>query len=423
MTLPTWFTNDSPARNLHPNAHNDTNAAFNILDTTVAGLTVDVAAVSAGTFPVSRYGAVGNGTTDDGPAIQAAMDAAAVAGGTVLFDPGKIYQLIAAPLVLKRQVRLLGPSGHGISGATIRSSTVDIFTVAATLWGVVVDGLFLQSNAGGGHIFNLGPTYMSSGGVVQNCTLNQFNDAKSAVSCAYGMLEWRWQDLIVNHTTTATVPTFHLVSPALSLSLNTFDSIRFTYSGDYNIHIESPSASGYCQDNLIRNINFEVCHGGQVRLLSCRNTTIDGCVDYDATAHTKSRIYIGKSTLGPSSINNTVRNCARRGSPTMTGVYDIQCQNSGRTTVMGCNGLINLGYTSGNVIMSLDSSTPAAVLSSILSNTIIMVNGEIRMGAFTTAGRPVATTYGAGTMVYDSTLSKPVFSDGTVWRDATGTAV
>jgi hypothetical protein len=45
------------------------------------------------------------------------------------------------------------------------------------------------------------------------------------------------------------------------------------------------------------------------------------------------------------------------------------------------------------------------------------------VGSFATGSRPAAGTGGVGTMVYDSTLSKPIWSDGTVWRDATGTAV
>ena len=40
-----------------------------------------------------------------------------------------------------------------------------------------------------------------------------------------------------------------------------------------------------------------------------------------------------------------------------------------------------------------------------------------------TGSRPSASSAGAGTMVYDSTLSKPIWSDGTNWRDAAGTIV
>jgi len=41
----------------------------------------------------------------------------------------------------------------------------------------------------------------------------------------------------------------------------------------------------------------------------------------------------------------------------------------------------------------------------------------------TTAARASAVTAGAGASYYDTTLSKPGFSDGTVWRDAAGTAI
>lgn len=41
----------------------------------------------------------------------------------------------------------------------------------------------------------------------------------------------------------------------------------------------------------------------------------------------------------------------------------------------------------------------------------------------TTAARPSASAIVPGSQFYDTTLSKPIWSDGTAWRDATGTAV
>lgn len=46
-----------------------------------------------------------------------------------------------------------------------------------------------------------------------------------------------------------------------------------------------------------------------------------------------------------------------------------------------------------------------------------------RTGRAVTASRPSATTAGAGAVFYDTTLSKPIWSDGAVWRDSAGTAV
>lgn len=47
----------------------------------------------------------------------------------------------------------------------------------------------------------------------------------------------------------------------------------------------------------------------------------------------------------------------------------------------------------------------------------------VKSQAVATASRPAASTAGAGAMVYDTTLSKPIWSDGTNWRDAAGTVV
>ena len=41
----------------------------------------------------------------------------------------------------------------------------------------------------------------------------------------------------------------------------------------------------------------------------------------------------------------------------------------------------------------------------------------------TTAGRPSASATGAGTTLFDTTLGRPVWSNGTAWVDATGTIV
>lgn len=40
----------------------------------------------------------------------------------------------------------------------------------------------------------------------------------------------------------------------------------------------------------------------------------------------------------------------------------------------------------------------------------------------TTASRPSAVTVGAGARYYDTTLGKPIWSNGTIWTDATGTS-
>lgn len=49
--------------------------------------------------------------------------------------------------------------------------------------------------------------------------------------------------------------------------------------------------------------------------------------------------------------------------------------------------------------------------------------GVYRNGYGTTGERPVASAVGAGAEYFDTTLSKPIWSDGTNWRDAAGNVV
>lgn len=53
----------------------------------------------------------------------------------------------------------------------------------------------------------------------------------------------------------------------------------------------------------------------------------------------------------------------------------------------------------------------------------LAVSQPLRSVWGTTAQRPSASGVGAGSEFYDSTLGKPIWSNGTVWRDAAGTVV
>ena len=49
--------------------------------------------------------------------------------------------------------------------------------------------------------------------------------------------------------------------------------------------------------------------------------------------------------------------------------------------------------------------------------------GTVQTGSGATGSRPTASVAGTGAMWFDITLGKPIWSDGTTWRDAAGTAV
>jgi hypothetical protein len=58
-----------------------------------------------------------------------------------------------------------------------------------------------------------------------------------------------------------------------------------------------------------------------------------------------------------------------------------------------------------------------------LMGSAVTVMAPLGTQAVATSARPDPTTVPAGTQIYDSTLGKPIWSNGTVWHDSTGASV
>lgn len=58
-----------------------------------------------------------------------------------------------------------------------------------------------------------------------------------------------------------------------------------------------------------------------------------------------------------------------------------------------------------------------------LHGSVVSVNAPLQVAAYSTAARPSAAAMGAGAHIFDTTLGKPVWSNGTSWVDSTGTVV
>src|SRR5262245_8646067 len=76
-----------------------------------------VTAASAATFNVRDYGAVGNGTTNDTPAINAAINAANSAGGGVVQFPAGTYKS-KNTIHMKSNITLQLDAGSTILGSS-----------------------------------------------------------------------------------------------------------------------------------------------------------------------------------------------------------------------------------------------------------------------------------------------------------------
>lgn len=73
----------------------------------------------------------------------------------------------------------------------------------------------------------------------------------------------------------------------------------------------------------------------------------------------------------------------------------------------------------------LDPSSGATKAVAIVGSSGIAFTGQntYQVAAFATGSRPLATAVANGTMIYDDTLDKPIWSNGSVWKDASGATV
>lgn len=102
-------------------------------------------------YDVRDYGAVGNGTTDDRPSIQAAIDAAAAAGGGTVYVPPGTYLLTRAGASSQGCIRV--PSSISLIGAGIGNTTLlsgdagatDITGVVRTVSGGTNFGITIEN--------------------------------------------------------------------------------------------------------------------------------------------------------------------------------------------------------------------------------------------------------------------------------------
>lgn len=99
----------------------------------------------AGIFLPARYGAVGNGTRDDAPAVQAALDAAFNAGGGWVIVPPGIYLAATLPLRIRRGTRLTLMAGatirRGANGTMLLNGTADqTFGGYTGHGGIIIEG-------------------------------------------------------------------------------------------------------------------------------------------------------------------------------------------------------------------------------------------------------------------------------------------
>lgn len=88
---------------------------------------------------------------------------------------------------------------------------------------------------------------------------------------------------------------------------------------------------------------------------------------------------------------------------------------------LGNFGTTSIGISGGHFAYVQDNTYDLGIASQ--RPRYVRAGTAVVTGAVATGGRPTAATAGAGAMMFDTTLNKPIWSTGSAWVDATGATV
>ena len=319
------------------------------------------AAVAGGVVHVSPQGNDGNdglGWATAKLTVSGAL-AALPPGGTVFLAAGTFTGSgLAIPSGGNIAIRGAGP------GVTVLQTTSgDLWTVPSTGSFVSFEDLTMTSQSGAGHLYNAAAASVSFWSW-RRCQLIQNNDAK----CIWYMNGGTFINCTVSecnqrHTTTATVPSWYLRGSG-SINGNTWEKVRHTYTGDYAVWIETSGPSAYNYGNSFRDITWEVCDGGFLKLLGQYGGTLENLISYDGQTLSKDGYVLGAGGTGNLPCWGLQITGLVRLNPQVlqSGVVDISCAALVRGVITGCNGTIDLAGMDVVAENILYDATPPAVL-------------------------------------------------------------
>jgi hypothetical protein len=380
---------------------------------------------------VKDFGAIGNGVANDTTAVQAAL----AAGANTVFFPAGTYSVTTLNLATTG-TKLLGA---GRTASTILfAGTSDHVTLAAGINKITIESLTLQNTSSGGHLFAPAGSVNTMNVLDVACIQN--NPARSIWTMGnFGYLDNLWLGCILTHNGAASVPAFNYVTTSLAANQNTWERCQCNHVASATapfFHVESAGAATYNYGNTFRDLTFEICNAGLIRLLSANGCLIENCASYDLTTTTANLITIGAGGGALASRDNTIRRFKRIGGTIGGGFFDIALGASGKavtTTIQDSNQSNGAGITA-----DLQSNQRAVIIGSdniVLTNkhqsTIQIDRGRFvgeTVQVFTKAGAPVDADFNVtpadGSIAINTTTPAIYTRVGGTWvvPAATGTS-
>jgi hypothetical protein len=347
-----------------------------------AQVLAEAAAATQATVSVLSYGAVEGGVVD----CTAAFAAALATGWTVFVPPGT---WLVNDLPVAGDATIVG-AGQGAT--VVASSTGSVLVLSGA--SINVSDLTLYATAA--------HTVTQSASVSQchwaRVNLIQTHDDFSMWDNAgHEFVDMRFDHGSSSHTQTATVPTWALSAVGGVINANVWESWRADRSGNYHWLVESTSANAQYQATW-RNITFEICTGGGIKLRSVRGYTIDGYTNWDmasGTPTTGQQHFIDAGANGSGIVCvGMIRNAQRLAGVNAVGVYDVVLPASGLgngTILEACRNVsgadpFTVDCKSQYVIVSNPHGDLASFLNAEAASFLPDAVGTIRLATATLTG-------------------------------------
>ena len=389
---------------------------------------------------VKDYGAVGDGTTDDTAAIQAAIDALGATGGRVFFPFNGVYK-ITASVVLKTLIQLdLGRST--IVQYTNNTPILAAQNVAIQGWGIRNGTLKFntqqtsaQTNGVGVRLANTNTSY---GWFLEDLTIDQ---SCTGVDCPNTSGSFAFVGRLIN------VTVYRHASWAFNIDCNSAAgaNTNLTFINCWALQSSAAPIAGSCgmRLNALSMVNIISFFGDHLRGALLDATSCDGyfgLLTYEAGAVSAVATQIPIVSLSECSgyiaelkfVSNSFS--ASGGGeiyllrPSTSGAKQISVQSfvTQNNTYVGTTYEVSAtsGYRVQNKFASLDRAVSLADFGVL--KTVTEWNGYVRGPKGATASRPTIPSDGVGYLYLDTTLAAnglPIVWNGAAWVNSLGAIV
>lgn len=286
-------------------------------------------------------------TTDNTAALAAMWAQAATASKPEIKLPPGLWLTTGAtagnfPLVSDMKVTGAGRLKSQL--VITRSSGRPLFAWNTDVSGVEMSSLYLNVGSGGADIFAPGPSGGLHAATLRNMFINQqipgkriwFQDNPAS------FIHNTFEDVEMQHTTSAAVSPFHIRSSGGAANFNLFKQVRINGLNNVNVpffYFESSLPQTFLTDWAFINLLGEQNPGGMIHAAAAYNWTLINATDEDATVpYAKDLFKFTANAAGLAPRDLTFIGCGRRGSSMSAGAYEFNIAPTAfNVTLVNCN--------------------------------------------------------------------------------------